>query len=870
LSWRDLEQRVAGQNGAGYSIDPPLRPLMDRVSLRTGITAYRERTGNFGAAAVVGVVDTGIDATHPAFLTSENHTRIAWLLDFSKAPLGLHPELEDEFGCTDPAQTPCAVLDSADIDAALSGTGRGFVPTDSVGHGTHVASLAMGNDTSSNTYVGAAPSATLVVVRVTTGADTGIADGDVITGARFVFDRAEHGLSRPSPAVVNLSIGRDFGPHDGSSLLEEALAQLVGAEHPGRAIVVAAGDSGQAYSGASRHARVTLNGGTRRVALRSLMSTQAAAGQVSIYLMARTFAAQPLKVGLAGPGGIAISKRAVGEEGASEGRAGARATIGPPPDGIIRRGPSGASAAALIVSGSWKGDDVFQIELEGAGVVDLWVQNEVIGSTLWFESDLDEGLVMIPATHPRLLAVGATVNRTDWPSMNGSVRSAHGAPGDSCAFSSAGPNLNGTTKPELSAPGAFVIGAMSKDATPAMQGSIFAFGRGACDDLWCGVVDSHYAVLSGTSMSAAVVSGAAALLLSGEPELDQERLALRLQAGVRLPSGTVDHDYRVGVGELNLDSEAAKVEGAEAASAAASFVSLAAGRLESSPGWTMDGLIALRSESGAPVDEPVESGLELSAHGAHLLGPWNVAPGLFQFGLALDPDPKQSMATTADLVVTWQANPIGSGSFSGQRVIPIERSAGSDRNSEPLGVHGGCSVAPPARGIVERMGSIWSAFAIFIFRRRSRAARNAWRRPSRKSPMRSVQDRWNLTLVCLMLAGCNFMATPNIEDAPAPRDYYRLAKPNERKCPRDVPILQANQAGGRPYQELKTISATCYPGTSAVCEQTLLERACELDADALLVIEPQALGSPPGASTLSEVSMTARALRWKPAPEPLP
>ena len=114
------------------------------------------------------------------------------------------------------------------------------------------------------------------------------------------------------------------------------------------------------------------------------------------------------------------------------------------------------------------------------------------------------------------------------------------------------------------------------------------------------------------------------------------------------------------------------------------------------------------------------------------------------------------------------------------------------------------------------------------------------------------------------------MATPRIEDAPAPTDYYRLAKPKERKCKRDVPILRANQAGGRPYQELSTVSATCYPGTPAVCEATLLERACELDADALLVLEPQPLGSPPGANGQSLTSLTARALRWKQAADPLP
>ena len=35
------------------------------------------------------------------------------------APVGRHPELEKAFGCTDPAQSPCAVYAAADIDEGM-------------------------------------------------------------------------------------------------------------------------------------------------------------------------------------------------------------------------------------------------------------------------------------------------------------------------------------------------------------------------------------------------------------------------------------------------------------------------------------------------------------------------------------------------------------------------------------------------------------------------------------------------------------------------------------------------------------------------------------------------------------------------------
>ena len=90
-----------------------------------------------------------------------------------------------------------------------------------------------------------APAAELVVARVLRE-DGGIYDADVLKAVRFVFDRADElGM----PAVVNLSLGNDFGGHDGSSAIERGLASMVGSEHQGRAIVVAAGNSATLYDG---------------------------------------------------------------------------------------------------------------------------------------------------------------------------------------------------------------------------------------------------------------------------------------------------------------------------------------------------------------------------------------------------------------------------------------------------------------------------------------------------------------------------------------------------------------------------------------------------------------------------------------------
>src|SRR5262249_11289355 len=138
-----------------------------------------------------------------------------------------------------------------------SGRASAEIPTDEVGHGTLVASVAAGNGLATGAavpagrYAGVAPEATLLIVRAS---DTGTArftDAAVVAGAQFAVDRA---AALGLPLVVNLSVGSHHGAHDGTSPLERALAALVPPGTPGRAVVVAAGNDGAAPV----HARITL------------------------------------------------------------------------------------------------------------------------------------------------------------------------------------------------------------------------------------------------------------------------------------------------------------------------------------------------------------------------------------------------------------------------------------------------------------------------------------------------------------------------------------------------------------------------------------------------------------------------------------
>src|SRR5262249_12979256 len=110
---------------------------------------------------------------------------------------------------------------------------------------------------------------------------------------------------------ANLSIGADFGPHDGTMYWEKALASHVGADHPGHAIVAAAGNSGSIAqfqvhdvahaSGSARTRVVFTTGGTMT-------------GAIQIWVTERS--GSELKVGLDGPNGGIIAPI---EDGKQEG-----------------------------------------------------------------------------------------------------------------------------------------------------------------------------------------------------------------------------------------------------------------------------------------------------------------------------------------------------------------------------------------------------------------------------------------------------------------------------------------------------------------------------------------------------------------------
>ena len=258
----------------------------------------------------------------------------------------------------------------------------------------------------------------------------------------------------------------------------------------------------------------------------------------------------------------------------------------------------------------------------------------------------------MPASSPGLIAVGATLNRTDWVDAEGEEVSfpEHGAledaPPDTTAyFSSAGPNAVGVMKPDLVASGANVIGAMAATADPRFTDSTL-FSSPEClergYDKDCTVVDDGHAVSSGTSMAAPLVSGAVALLFERDPALDQTRVRALLQAGSRALAGVVFDERQVGVGALDLagtlDVLAADTDRLPGS---ATRLSLGASFAHPDSSWPVEGFALVRDDEGRVADGFDPARLSLEVRGADVVRPLTrVEAGLFSFAIARRPAPE--------------------------------------------------------------------------------------------------------------------------------------------------------------------------------------------------------------------------------------
>ena len=174
-----------------------------------------------GKNVVIGIIDSGIDFLHDDFKDSLGKTRIYRYWDQSnKTNTPFSPY---NYGF---------VWTNKDIDNGICSA------VDNNGHGTNVAGVASGNGRANGRNKGMAPDAKLVVVETNLSAANWTLT--VADACDYIFKVAD---SLGLPVVINNSNGVQFGSHDGSDPASEKIEALLD-EKPGRILVASAGNSG--------------------------------------------------------------------------------------------------------------------------------------------------------------------------------------------------------------------------------------------------------------------------------------------------------------------------------------------------------------------------------------------------------------------------------------------------------------------------------------------------------------------------------------------------------------------------------------------------------------------------------------------------
>jgi len=729
--------------GLPVEVAPPLHMLLD-VATTSVTSSIANGSGLDGTGVLVGIADTGIDVTHHDFLDESGATRVAWLLDLSSPPRGVYPDLEQQYGITDGSGNVIAgaVWAAADIDSVLQSGSTSGLPQDEVGHGTLVSACAASNGLQGRSLLrGVAPNATLLVARITSTGSEDISNDNLLLGVGFLFDRAS---AMGQPVVVNLSLGTDFGPHDGTMAWEETLATYVGPGQPGRALVAAAGNSGS-IADTPVHQNVHVNPSTE---MRVPLATPGAQdGGVQVWVAMHAGAS--LKVGLDSPSGTWISPVDPGQSaGKNESAYSAAVYNGSEPSGSPV--PSGSSGAVVIWQGQWPAG-TYEVTLSGAGTADLYVQGtgDAAGS-VGFANGVREGTINLPATNPSIIGVGCTINKPGWKSYHGEplglsvplLDPAGGMPADAgdsapiepnpgepCWFSSAGPTLTGLQKPEIMAPGAAIVGALSHQAVPPVATSIFtnsecpALDGGTDPD--CQQIDSEHGVSFGTSFSAPIAAGAIAILLQHDPTLTQDEVLAALQGGAHPLRSPGQFEDQSGTGEVDVVgaiTAADRLRNPVAALpvASESWLSLGADELLADGSTPLQAVIQLRTTRTGSAEPPPADGFadgRLVAYGSVDGVPYGGAiaslarrgPGVWVATVQL---PSGLGGSTLTVGATFDGSDIVAA-----RTIPIATDAW---NAEyPPSAKGGCVVTGTRpRDVV--VGLVFAGVVVALRARRSR------------------------------------------------------------------------------------------------------------------------------------------------------
>ena len=497
-----------------------------------------------GTGVVLGMIDGGVDFTHPALRTADGHSRISAAYFPGRKPQPGTPAV-----MVNGKEIPgVAYVNKSDIDT---------LTTDLIGetHGTHVLGIAAGRDI--GPYGGVAQGAELVVCPLGVNNE----DINIMNAIAFMIDYAK---KAGKPLVMNKSMGKILGPHDGTSDFVQMQDKLLGED------AIFCNSSGNAgavecyvrMDGTNVYPYNQLN----YHAVMALPWNSVAKKNEKVGIEAQVWCEDDKPFDLAfvqwdDINGFFVHKVVKYEDFYENGSA--SVTITNLEAGYIMEvsGMVNAANKKFNANLSWLYMTNYQVPSSSVGVMllprdknqvmHMWLNPEygylVTNKNLnsW-DVLFHEGSTSISTndqcSSTKMISVGNFVTRVDYPVWLGTQTTTekYENPVGSISISSSyGTTLNGVKSPTVCAPGAMIVSSVShfdknyKDEQSAQKQTVNG-------------TDYYWATLSGTSMSTPHATGIIALWLQANPRMTRKDI-LDVMAKTSIPCDKPQEQERWGL-----------------------------------------------------------------------------------------------------------------------------------------------------------------------------------------------------------------------------------------------------------------------------------------------------------------------------------
>ncbi len=504
--------------------------LIGARSVQNGAIKNTKYTGK---GVLICDIDTGIDWKHLDFRDPSDTTksRIVYIWDQTLTAIGSETSVKG-YG---------VLYTQAQINNELDGSPANFVRTaDNDGHGTHVSGTLAGNGASmkpSYKYAGMAPDADIIMV------ETDYYDSSIIDAMEWADSIATNVLHEP--LVVNCSFGTVLSAHDGTAD-DEIVVDDISAK-PGRVFAISAGNSGLDYI----HVSGTMNAHDSATISFTVPSYTASSGSGDDYTYIDTWM----------NGGTSVTGYIQSPN---------KKTVTAAPNNYS----SNTSSDGYMEVDNYVSPNNHKLEIAGyilnydnspSPRAGTWIMKLYNTSSApvtyhgWFESSLGSSqktvnvtggdnnyVVGSPGNAATAITAAAYTSRWYWKSIDGNTYSStyNNSSDNIAAFSSAGPRVDNVQKPDIAAPGFWLVSAFPNSSLSAVSSSNIPYVT----------PDGKHQVMAGTSMASPCVAGSCALLFQYNPNLTAAQIknAIISTATADASTGTSRPTPLWGYGKLDV------------------------------------------------------------------------------------------------------------------------------------------------------------------------------------------------------------------------------------------------------------------------------------------------------------------------------